>query len=57
MDLPRKRHSLPSRQPSYQRGPDAVRYMFVDPATQRPTAVQGDTAGQRKTARLAENPS
>jgi len=37
-------------------GPDAVRYLSVDPATQRSTALQGDTPPDReKTARLAEN--
>src|ERR1035441_8356441 len=36
--------------------PDAVRYMSVDTATQRSTALQGDTPGEKKeTARIAEN--
>jgi hypothetical protein len=39
-----------------QRGPDAVRYLSVDTATPRPTAIQGDTHRDRaETARLAEN--
>jgi hypothetical protein len=37
-------------------GPDAVRYMSVDTATQRSTAVQGETWRDREeTARIAEN--
>src|ERR1039457_7696442 len=36
--------------------PDAVRYMSVDTATQRSTALQGDTPRDKKeTARIAEN--
>ena len=37
-------------------GPDAVRYTSVDTATQRSTAIQGDTWRDREeTARIAEN--
>jgi hypothetical protein len=37
--------------------PDAVRYLSVDTATQRSTALQGDTWRDREeTARIAENP-
>src|ERR1017187_7513657 len=37
--------------------PDAVRYMSVDTATQRSTALQGDTRWDgEETARIAENP-
>jgi len=37
-------------------GPDAVRYMSVDTATQGTTALQGDTRrDKKKTARIAEN--